>query len=39
MNILLVMKNIEYYNLLNYYVYLIIIFEEKKIFMYTRTWK
>ena len=33
MNILLVMKNIEYYNLLNFYVFLIIIFEEKKSFI------
>ena len=29
MNIFLVSNNIEYYNLLNFYVFLFIIFEEK----------
>ena len=31
MNIFLIMKNIEHYNLLNFYVFFFIIFGEKKI--------
>ena len=32
MNIFLVIKNIEYYNLLNFYVFLFVIFGEKIIY-------